>query len=295
MNRKAPAERVRSALEEQAGADLARSMPTGYQRLGRVLLLRLPEALRPHFGTIGRAWVRELRVGAVLRYRGAMAGELRVPDVELIAGSGTEAEVREHGVRYRLDAARVMFAAGNRTERQRIGKLVRSGEQVVDLFAGIGYFALPAALEGRAARVYACEKNPVSFEYLVVNVRVNGLGERVMPVPGDNLSVDLPLGVADRVLMGYLPSSIPWLPRALSLLRPAGGTLHVHLVEGTRGGVDAAHSRVRQHLGRLGARVGDSSAREVKPYGPGRLHAVVDVYVRPPEATSRAMPERPGP
>jgi tRNA wybutosine-synthesizing protein 2 len=278
----APAERVRARLARVAGSEVAREMPSGYQRLGRVLLLRLPEGMRPFFGVIGDAWIEELGVGSVLRYRGSMRGELRVPDVERLAGSGTETEVREHGIRYRLDAARVMFAAGNRTERQRVGRMIRPGETVVDLFAGIGYFALPAAVHGRAGRVHAVEKNPESFAYLDENVRLNGVGDRVTTYLGDNRSVDLPMAEADRVVLGYLPSSLPWLPRALELLRRDGGSVHVHLIEGSHGGLARSEAAVRRRLESLGAEVGPSSAREVKPYGPGRLHAVVDAQLRPP-------------
>jgi tRNA wybutosine-synthesizing protein 2 len=268
-------------------------MPSGYQRVGRVLLLRLPEALRPYYRLIGEAWVDELGVTSVLRYRGGMAGELRLPDVELIAGSGTETEVVEHGIRYRFDAARIMFAAGNRTERQRAGRLVREGETVVDLFAGIGYFALPAAVVGRASRVYACEKNPVSLSYLTENARLNDVSDRVVAVPGDNRTAEVPLGVADRIFLGYLPTSLPWLARAVALLKRSGGNVHAHLISGTREGLPGAESEVRQQLERLGAVVGRSSAREVKPYGPGRLHAVVDAAVEPPREPGG--PTRPAP
>lgn len=275
----APAERVRARLARVAGLEVAEAMPPGYQRLGRVLLLRLPERLRPHFDEIGRAWTEELGVETVLRVRSGVAGELRVPDVERIAGTGTETEVREHGVRYRLDAARIMFAAGNRTERQRIGRLVRSGEVVIDLFAGIGYFAIPAALPHRASRVYAVEKNPTSFAYLCENVGLNGVAERVTPVLGDNREVALPVGSADRVVLGYLPSAVPWIPRALELLRPDGGTLHLHLVEEVDRGPSGAAATVGERVDRLGFEVHRAEAREVKPYGPGRFHAVVDLEV----------------
>ena len=279
-SRPGPGERVRRRLAAVVGPDLARELPTGYQRLGRVLVVRLPEALRPEAARIGAWYLEELGVATVLARRGPVGGEMRLPDLERIAGDGTETEVVEHGIRYRFDAARLLFARGNRTERQRLGALVRPGETVVDLFAGIGYFALPAAVHGRAARVLACEVNPVAFAYLVENVRCNGVEGVVEPIRGDNRTVDLPRGAADRVVLGWLPDAIPWLDRGLALLRRSGGWLHVHRVEGTRSGVAGAEAEVRQALGRLGAPVETIRGREVKAYGPGRLHAVVDVRTR---------------
>ncbi|MGI0155578.1 MAG: hypothetical protein ACREDE_05540, partial [Thermoplasmata archaeon] len=240
--RRAPAEQVRDRLRAAAGEPWAEEMPSGYQRMGRVLLLRLPRRYRPYYGTIGRAWQDVLGVATVLNQFGPVDGELREPRVEPIAGTETETEVVEHGVHWAFDAARIMFAAGNRVERQRAGALVRDGECVVDLFAGIGYFAIPAARSGRAERVLAVEKNPVAYRYLLDNVRRNGVERRVEPLLGENRTVGLPAGAADRVFLGYLPDSLPWVPRALPLLRKDGGWVHAHSVVNARGGPAGAEA-----------------------------------------------------
>ncbi len=257
-------------------------MPAGYQRLGRVLLLRLPERYRPYLDLLGRAWQEELGVATVLLRVGPVDGELRRPRVERIAGTATETEVVEHGIRWRFDAGRLMFAAGNRTERQRSGRLVRPGERVVDLFAGIGYFALPAAVVGRADRVVAVEKNPEAFRYLLENAARNGVAERVDARLGDNRRVPLEPRAADRVFLGYLPDAVPWVGRATELLRPDGGWLHVHAVADARGALSASVARVVGAVHAAGGVVTASpTARAVKPYGPGRTHVVVDARVRP--------------
>ena len=249
--------------------------------MGRVLLVRLPGSLRPHFAEIGEAWVRELGVETVLTQVAPVEGELRQPSVERIAGETTETEVLEFGIRYQFDAAKIMFATGNRTERRRAGRLTQPGERVADLFAGIGYFAIPAAVEGRARQVVAIEKNPASFDYLRRNVALNRVTDRVVPVLGDNRSVELERGSFDRVFLGYLPSSVDWIPRALALLVPGGGSLHVHLVADVRSGITGAERNVIDAAIAAGGEVRAAQGREVKPYGPGRFHAVVDLSVVP--------------
>lgn len=276
-----PVERVRRRLAEVSGAAIAAQLPSGYQRLGRVVLLRLPESLRPHFSAIGAAWCAERGVEAVLRRAGTTEGELRIPRLELIAGVDARTEVVEYGVRYRLDAQRLMFARGNRTERHRAGSETRPGEVVADLFAGIGYFALPAAIVGHAGRVWAVEKNPLSFEFLEENVRLNRVSDRVECLRGDNRELDLPGGTFDRVFLGYLPSSVPWIPDAVSLLKAAGGTVHAHLVVGSREGRPAAEAEVVQAAERGGALVTRLRSHRVKAYGPGREHVVVELTARP--------------
>ncbi len=258
-------------------------MPNGYQRLGRVLVLRLPASLRPFFRSIGEAWRSELGVDTVLVRTGPITGELRTPRVETIAGGGTETEVVEHGIRWRFDAARLMFAAGNRVERVRAGTLVRPGEMVADLFAGVGYFAIPAAKRGRACEVVAVDRNPMAVRYLEENARRNGVADRVRAVLGDNRTVELPLAAFDRVFLGYLPSALPWVPRALDLLRPEGGWVHVHTVVDARAAVRTAETLVAESVSNAsGELLAPPKGRVVKPYGPGRNHVVVDAKVRPP-------------
>ena len=280
--RRPPAERVRARLRAVAGASVAERMPRGYQRLGRVLLLRLPPELARYGAILGEAWSQELGVETVLNHQGPIAGELRRPRVERLRGDRTETEVVEHGTRWRLDAAQVMFAAGNRTERLRFARLVRAGEEVADLFAGIGYFTIPAARAQARARFVAVEKNPVAFRYLTENLRLNGVDGRVRAVLGDNRDVELPVGSFDRVVLGYLPSAVPWVPLAVRLLGPRGGVVHVHLTvdarEAVRHGIEEVAGAVERSHGEL---VGPPRAREVKPYGPGRSHVVVDAPVRP--------------
>ena len=256
-------------------------MPRGYQRLGRVLVLRLPSELLAHGAVLADAWQEELGVATVLAHVGPIDGELRRPRLVHLGGGSAETEVVEHGTRWRLDASRLMFAAGNRTERLRFARAVRPGETVADLFAGIGYFTVPAARACPGATFVAVEKNPVAFAYLRENVRGNGLAMRVRPVLGDNRTVDLPRRSFDRVLLGYLPSSLSWVPRAVELLARPRGTVHVHLVADARDAVDRAERAVVAALERENASPeGAVRGREVKPYGPGRTHVVVDARVR---------------
>jgi tRNA wybutosine-synthesizing protein 2 len=278
--RSSPAERVRERLRESAGERPALEMPDGYHRLGRVLLLRLPPSYRPYAPVIARAWQEELGVDTVLNQVGPVDGEFREPQVELWGGEGTETEVREYGVRWRFDAARIMFAAGNRTERRRARTLVRPGERVVDLFAGIGYFAIPAALSGPATRVLAVEKNSLAFHYLTENLVRNGVAGQVETVRGDNRALELSRGAADRVFLGYLPDSLPWIPRSVELLRESGGWVHAHTVVDVREGTAEAVRQLRVAAAECDATVTRApQARAVKPYGPGRVHVVVDAHL----------------
>ncbi|MGA7846914.1 MAG: class I SAM-dependent methyltransferase family protein [Thermoplasmata archaeon] len=277
-----PADRVRARVASALGMAIAGQLPAGYQRLGRVVVLRLPENLRPHFREIGEVWCTELGVATVLRRAGETVGELRIPRLEMIAGDDARTEVVEYGIRYRLDAQQILFARGNRTERHRAGTVTQPGEVVADLFAGIGYFSLPAAVLGGARRVWAVEKNPVSYSFLCENAQRNHVADRVECLRGDNQEVELPAQTFDRVFLGYLPTAVPWIPRAIGLLKPEGGTVHVHLAVGSRDSRSDAESEVTRGAENAGASVQQVRSRVVKAFGPGREHVVVDLTARPP-------------
>ena len=250
--------------------------PEKWEKLGEVVVLRLaPDA--PHPGRIAAAYADVLDAKCVVRDVGGVAGELREMRAEILFGDDAETTTIENGVKFRLDAARIMFSGGNVAERARV--IHAPGETVVDMFAGVGYFAIPLALRGEPARVIAIEKNPLSFRYLQENARLNRVERVLDPWLGDNR--DYPHErIADRVLMGYFPGTAKFLPKAFALLRPQGGVVHYH---------DTAHERTwKEEMTRAfleaaracGRVVAIEEARVVKSHSPGVVHAVLVARVR---------------
>ncbi|GGM59076.1 tRNA wybutosine-synthesizing protein 2 [Halarchaeum rubridurum] len=179
--------------------------PSSWAVVGDVVLVAFPDG----YDAEERAAVGEAlldlhgEAGTVLAREG-VHGEAREPAVSVVAGSGdTETIHTEHGTKYALDLAEVMFAPGNQAERARMGEVVREHERVLDMFAGVGYFALPMARAG--AHVVAVERNPTAFRYLAENAQLNGVAERVECVLGDCRDYEA-TEAFDRVVMGYYDS-----------------------------------------------------------------------------------------
>jgi len=268
-----PQERIAERLD--LPPMLKAQLPEKYERLGHVLVLRLPDDLIPYKEKVAEAYAKVLRARTVLLEKGIIWGVERRPDVELIYGRETETTHLESGIMYRLDPTKVMFSSGNFDEKQRMGALDCRGETVVDMFAGIGYFTLPLTVKAGAEKVVACEINPVAAGYLRTNARLNGVEDRISVFEGDNR--DLPgEGFADRVVMGYVNITWQFLPKAFSLVKK-GGIVHYQdtcsidripdgLIENLKNGCGGRPFEV------LGV-------REVKAYAPSISHMVVDVRV----------------
>jgi tRNA wybutosine-synthesizing protein 2 len=195
-----------------------------------------------------------------------LADVTRTPETEILWGDVGEVCHRESGYTYLLDPRKVMFAQGNRDEKQRMARLVREGQKdarVADMFAGIGYFAIPMA--GSGARVHAMEINPAAFGYLNRNIIQNGLTRRVEAACGDCRT--LLSGDYDRVVMGHF-DAIKILPAVFPHVHE-GCVIHVHSIgdatEAIRGCVEGAGFSASIHV------------HKVKKYRPHTWHMVQDV------------------
>ncbi len=76
-------------------------------------------------------------------------------------------------------------------------------------------------------KVIACEWNRHAVKALKVNLRANGVADRCTVLFGDSRRI-APEGVADRVILGLLPSSKGGWKTALTCLKATGGWLHLH-------------------------------------------------------------------
>jgi len=224
---------------------------------------------------IAAAYGRALGVHAVARRRG-IHGPWRQPDVETLWGDGLETLHVEDGIRYKLDLGAVMFSSGNLAERMRMGRAVRPGETVVDLFAGIGYFALPMAVRGHAAKVVACEVNPSAFRYLEENLRMNRAWA-VEPRLGDCRQT-APPRIADRIVMGYLDGET-YLDVAM---RTANDECTIHYHESTpiEEVPEGPWSRVESAANDAGIEASLLAVNRVKSYAPRIAHVVLDIELR---------------
>jgi len=294
-------------------ADIERA-PSSWAVVGDVVLVELPDDC-PDPAALGAALL-DLHGGADTVFaREGVAGAQREPRGTVIAGSpDTETIHTEHGTKYALDLAEVMFSPGNQAERVRMGEVVAPGERVLDMFAGVGYFALPMARAG--ADVVAVEVNPTAFRYLAENAQLNGVADRLECVLGDCREYE-PREPFDRVVMGYYDSlgghhvrptggrsrgtasgetassagpsasegsrddgerEDAYLRAALRALDGAG-VVHVHTTSPEARFPDRASERVRGIAAERGVGIDAVETRVVKSHSPGVVHGVLDVHV----------------
>ena len=266
-------ENVRKTLSESLDID-AEALRGGWEKIGDVLIIEIPEGLDEKKKAIGAELLRLFPKSKSIVNRIAIEGTHREPDIEVIAGNGTETIHKENYCLFKIDVSKVMFSAGNVSERQRMATVSNHTETVLDMFSGIGQFTIPLAKHSRPRKVYAIEKSPVTFEFLKENVKLNRLGN-VEPILGDCREVSTPK--ADRILMGYFFEPEKYLPRALESLKP-NGTIHYHDIV-MKKDISKRKEEIKKEIKNLG-RSAKISHHIVKSYAPMRWHVVFDLRVK---------------
>jgi tRNA (guanine37-N1)-methyltransferase len=210
----------------------------------------------------------------VLNRASPIEGELRVRRWDVLAGNGTETVHREYGHEFALDVAEVYFSPRLATERHRVVEQVEPGESAIDMFAGVGPYAVPMAARG--ADVVACDLNDRAVEYLRENAERNGVADRVTAVVGDVRDLaDSHADTADRLVMNLPHSADEFLDTAVAL---AGDDCAVHYY-------DIQHEDDPFGPGRraIEAAAGDAYAvdveteRVVRSYAPHEHNVCLDV------------------
>jgi len=203
-------------------ADLV-DFPASYERLGEVVIVDEddPDRARDLAAAIEAS---DIPAKTVLNRASKIRGVERVRDWEVLAGEATEAVHREYGCEFALDLAEVYFSPRLATERHRVTEQVEPGEQAVDMFAGVGPFAVPFAKRG--ADVVGVDINEAAIDYLRENAERNGVAERVTAIHGDVREVAPEYeDWADRLVMNLPHSADEFLDSAV---RMAGEEAVVH-------------------------------------------------------------------
>jgi tRNA (guanine37-N1)-methyltransferase len=225
-----------------------------------------------------RLMLENRNVKTVLRKGGAVSGRYRTRKFVYVAGRrSTLAEYRENNCVFRFDVAKVFFSTRLAFERKRVSELVRDGEHVVVMFAGVGPYAIEIAKRDRKGSVIAMELNAAACRYMEENARLNKVGN-VLVERGDAGRLALGhKGVADRIVMPLPASSRRFLGSALAM---CGRRCIVHYYAFCRrDGISEMMGGVKKAVEAGGRRFGLAGWRIVRPYSATDVEVVLDIIV----------------
>jgi tRNA (guanine37-N1)-methyltransferase len=193
-------------------------------------------------------------------------GEYRTRRFDVLAGiPTTRTHIIEYGHRFTIDLSAAYFSSRLATERRRITSLVQTGEIILDMFAGVGPFAI--ALADQAELVIAADINPGAIALMLENILQNHT-RSILPILADarRLTEIIPWQF-DRIIMNLPLSGPEFLQHAFALARD-GGYIHFYVLM-------SRESEHRQQIADLGGEM--ICERVVRSYSPRQWHAVFDV------------------
>jgi len=255
-------------------------LPRGYQIIGKILLIKLKPALLKHKKIIGKTILAMFPYIHSVCLIKEIKNIERKPKIEIIAGcKNTQTLHKEHGCQFLLDVSKIMWSQGNKEERLRLIKIVKSKETIVDMFAGIGYFSIFIAKYSKPRKIYTIDINPVAIEYLRKNIWLNKVEDKIEVLEGDCRKFsNLLKNTADRIIMGYLFNTEKFLPYAFRIAKE-DAVIHFHKTVKEEE-IDEIKGKIIKIGTRNKVKIKVLKIKKVKSYAPKIWHVVFDLKVK---------------
>ena len=272
--------KIKDVLKSQLSEEELELVPRSFEIIGSkekaVAIVEIPKELEEKRELIANAIMKlNKNVKSVLRKVSGRKGELRLREYELIAGDkNTEVLHKEYGCLFKLDPQKVYFSPREASERQRIAKKVKAGENVLVMFSGILPFGIVIAkTQPKVKKVIGIEINPIAHEYAKENVRINKVSHLVIPILGDVREKCKELKEKfDRIVMPLPFGSENFLDIALKCIKD-GGIIHFYSIGEEKNLFGNAEKVIEENVKEAGKKFVILEKKKLFPYKP-RAHKI---------------------
>lgn len=175
----------------------------GFDIIGNIAIVKFDGRLskKEKLTSINEILKRNRNVNTVFEKVGMTQGEERIPKLRKLIGEKGVALHRENGCSFYVDVKNVYFSPRMGSERLRIIEKVKKDEKVLDMFCGVGPFAVPIAK--KASKVVAIDINKNAINLLKKNIKLNKISN-IEFYCGDSSKIVKKLGDKfDRVIMNF--------------------------------------------------------------------------------------------
>ena len=241
-------------------------LPSSYDSLGTIAIVKMADEVAPFAKQIGQAIIATQKSIKTVCQDAGVVDQFRTRNVKVVAGEKTtETLHREYGMVFKIDVAKAFFSPRLATEREIVAKQVRPGEVVIDMFSGVGPFAIMIARTKQPKVVYAIDVNPDAISLLKENLVLNKVVS-VTPILGDARAEIASLEKADRIIMNLPHQASEFVADAMRALKPAGVVHYYEIIEDSKLGerLDMIANLARGE----GLVMKELARRKVKSYSP---------------------------
>lgn len=246
-----------------------------YEWLGDIILLKEDDKIDKIVNAFNQS-KHEPR--SILRKCSDIKGEERTRDWEIVFGSETETIHKENGYEYLVDVTEAYFSPRLATDRRRVCSQIQEHDKVVDMFAGVGPYAIPSA--DRGATVVASDINPSAIDYLRRNAERNDVADNIKALNVDARElVNDYKNYADVIIMNLPHSTSQFMETAVHLLADDGRIVYYGFLSNDKSAEDLERYLRDNTEGDLTDDIVVDELERVRPYAPDVDNIRADIRV----------------
>ena len=270
------------ALGDKLTPNQIELLPRAYDLIGDIAVLEIPEELQTYATDIGEAFLSlHKNFSTVLAKKGAISGTTRIRDYTILAGERKTNTIHiEYGCRIAVDLACAYFSPRLLEEHNRVAKQVTDNEHIIDMFTGVGPFALHIAKTWQS-HIVAIDINPQAISLLQESISMNRLIGTIEPIVADahQYVSDQCDEQADRIIMNHPSGASEFINDACKILR-RGGIIHYYDFIGGSNPEEKIQVKITQLVEQAGRIISKlSKVRRVRDSAPYEYQMVVDVII----------------
>ena len=264
-------------LEDELTEEEINNLKTSFDTIGDIVILEIPDELQDKKQLIGDAAYKFTKRKAVYMKKSAIKGTIRVRDLEFLSGTDDSVTIhKEHGTRLKLDVRKVYFSPRLATERKRVTESVNDGENILDMFCGIGPFPIVIA-RSKDVDITAVDINETAIKYLNENIRLNKLKGKIESHCGDVREVSEGFKTKfDRIIMNLPGLAYTFLDVAIDLIEDGGIINYYEFSDSYESGI----KRLSDAAADAGKKVEILNTRKVKSVSPDEWHVAIDAKIK---------------
>ena len=191
---------------------------------------------------------------------------------------------KEYGCIFRVDITKTFITPRLSYEHYRVAKMVKEDEVVTNMYAGVGLFSIIIAKFAKPRKVYSIDINPIAYELMKHNIKINKVENIVVPILGDAAKIieKSLTNTSTRVLMPLPELFKEHFRYAVQALVDEGYIhvyIHVFVPKGettNKAAIDFAKPIVERYT--KDYRI--ENTRVVRGVGPRKYQVVLDLWIK---------------
>ncbi len=234
---------LENALQSEIPQEYLHLLPRSFDVIGDVCILELSghekDPLMDYRYIIARRLLSILpSLYSIYNKRGNVSGTYRTRDLEFLDGiDKDETSLVENNCRFYIKFKTTFFTPRLIRERKLIsefdpvskGLITKIPYLTLDMFTGVGPFAIQLAKKDKNTKIIACDINPDAIQYANINAQKNKVQDAIEFILSDIRNVNLSkYGQIDRIIMNLPEKNFEYLDIVSQLAQGTSILLHIY-------------------------------------------------------------------